>query len=60
MEDKTLEMMVRIVSMSYFEGNAEARFDGRNELKRLVGRGGGERRADQQSEGGPEIIDTFS
>lgn len=40
-------------------GSAEARFDGRNGLKRLVGRGGGERRGDQKSEGGPEIIDTI-
>lgn len=47
---------------------ADARFDGRNGLKRLVGRGGGgggERReegraGDQKTEGGPEIIDTFS
>lgn len=70
MEDKTLELMVNsffydILSIrsvqynSYIVGSAEARLDGRNGLKRLVGRGGGERRGDQKSEGGPEIIDTF-
>ena len=83
MEDKTLELMVGIVSVSprrpgvsvsvlYWGGggrngeegeggSAEARCDGRNRLRRLVGRGGGgERRGgDQKSEGGPEIIDTY-
>ena len=57
MEDKTLELMVRIASMRHLGppraalsvfysggGIAEARFDGRDELRRLFGRGGGERR----------------
>lgn len=43
----------------FIEEIAEARFDAKNGLKRLVGRGGGKRRGNQKSEGGPEIIDTF-
>lgn len=40
------------IAVSPFFGEiAKARFDGRNGLKRIVGRGGGERRGNQKSEG---------
>ena len=70
MEDKTLELMVRVVSLwhpghpkcpvsLFYRGKRRGSTLGRNGLKRLVGRGGRERRGDQKTEGGPEIIDTF-
>lgn len=70
MEDKTLELMVRRLSLwhlyhrfdqcpAYVEEPTRVSVDGENGQKRLVRRGGGERRGHQKSEGGPEIIVIF-
>lgn len=70
MEDKTLELMVRRLSLwhlyhhsdqchAYIAKATRVSVDGKNGLKRLVRRGGGERRGHQKSEGGPEIIVIF-
>lgn len=70
MEDKTLELMVRRLSLwhlyhrcdqcrAYIAAATRVSVNGRSGLKRLVRRGGRERRGHQKSEGGPEIIVIF-